>query len=178
MNTFGQTTPANPYQVQPTIMNGTQAPIVTPSTSQVMDNLTDDPALNSVPVQQQSAPQSQGSGKGVTISGPAMAESLISGMNMFSSIFNGTEARKQEELRKKRMNADAIFAVDTGDDRGSYDTNSGAFRPDDMVPVQFKGRNFGSYGSRTQYKEGGEYMLSDEEIEEIKRQGGNVEFLD
>lgn len=149
MNPFGQdNTPTNPYQQQNTIMTGVQAPTVTPSASDTMDRLTY-PQTNTQPNQ-------QSTGNGFTFSGPAIAESVIAGMNSITGMLDAGERKKREEELKKKMNADSIFTPVTGsNNRGSYDVNSGAFRPDQMVPVQFKGNSFGQNGSNFYQKGGG-----------------------
>ena len=69
--------------------------------------------------------------------------------------------------------------------RGTWTTNRGDFRPDQHTPVQFQGWNQGMIGSpMTQYRQGGEYQtggeyyLSNDEIQQIMAMGGQVEFLD
>jgi hypothetical protein len=66
--------------------------------------------------------------------------------------------------------------------KGDYDPNTGMFRPNAMVPVQFPGGTYGAYGGSFQdggmFEEGEEYELSPEEIEELKAQGYDIEELD
>lgn len=105
----------------------------------------------------------------------------LAGMSMISSFGEQNERKALEEQMKQRMLGDAVFQPNGAGDasRGTWTTNSGAFRPDQMTPVQFQGWNQGMIGSpMTQYQQGGEYYLSDDEIDEIMRMGGNVEYLD
>jgi hypothetical protein len=66
--------------------------------------------------------------------------------------------------------------------RGDYDPNSGMFRPNDMVPIQFPGGMYGAYGGSFQnggmYEEGEELDLSQEEIDELRNLGYEIEELD
>jgi hypothetical protein len=67
-------------------------------------------------------------------------------------------------------NAPRIMSNDA--DRGSWTANAGFFRPDQQTPVQF-----GKYGGDMKYQDGGEYELTDQEIQAIISAGGEVEFL-
>jgi hypothetical protein len=104
----------------------------------------------------------------------------MAGMNAIASIPEAIDARKNEEKMKSRMFGDALFnPMQAGDvSRGDYETNRGTFRPDDHVPTQFTGQNFGQIGSPVQYEQGGEYDLTDAEIQQIMAMGGTVEYID
>jgi hypothetical protein len=95
--------------------------------------------------------------------------------------------KKQEEANKWRFSGDANFVArpQTSSSRGDYDVNSGMFRPDQYVPVQFRGNNMGNIGSpyyTAQYggqpNEDQEVYMSDEEIQQYLAAGGQLEFLD
>lgn len=116
-----------------------------------------------------------------------MADWGLAGMSMLSSFGEANERRDLEEQMKQRMFGDAVFnPYGAGDSsRGTWTTNRGDFRPDQHTPVQFQGWNQGMIGSpMTQYRQGGEYQtggeyyLSDDEIQQIMAMGGQVEFLD
>lgn len=111
----------------------------------------------------------------------------LAGMSMLSSIGETGERRAMEEQMKQRMVGDAVFnPYGAGDaSRGTWTVNRGDFRPDQHTPVQFQGWNQGMVGSpMTQgkyggsFQQGGEYYLSDDEIQQIMAMGGQVEFLD
>lgn len=183
-NPFNQTTPSNPYQVNNTTMNGTPAPTVTPSTTSVMDRLTPNATRVDADPNMQATQRNSGinysqfSGSNMPW-GQLAAQGIMTGMEGITHMLNMGEYKKQEDEYKKRLNADAIFTPVTGsNNRGTYEVNSGAFRPDQMVPQQFKGNSYGGRGSNWQYKEGGEYEMSDEEIEQIQKMGGTIDFLD
>lgn len=182
-NPFDQKTPTPPNQVSNTTMTGVQAPAVVPSTTQVMDNLTPNATRLDADV---AKPNQRNNGINYTQSntssvpyGQLAAEGIITGMEGITSLLNAGEYKKQEELRRKRMNADAVFTPVTGsNNRGTYDVNSGAFRPDQMVPQQFKGNTFGQFGSPSSYKLGGEHEMDDEEIKQLIKQGYKIDYLD
>ena len=82
--------------------------------------------------------------------GEAMANAMIAGTNMASSFLEaGQNAKNEQKLGELRL-ADNAFVSTPGNaqSRGDYDPNSGMFRPDDMVPVQFAG--YGAYGGSFQ----------------------------
>jgi hypothetical protein len=51
------------------------------------------------------------------------------------------------------------------------------FRQDQQVPIQYTGKNLQGNNGSVNYQEGGEYELTDEEIEAIRAAGGDVDFL-
>jgi hypothetical protein len=116
-----------------------------------------------------------------------MADWGLAGMSMFSSLGEARERRNLENQMKQRMIGDAVFnPYGAGDAfRGSWTVNRGNFRPHQHTPVQFQGWNQGMIGSPMtqyayggEYQTGGEYYLSDDEIQQIIAMGGQVEFLD
>jgi hypothetical protein len=105
----------------------------------------------------------------------------LAGMSLATSILEGKDRRKNKEQMEARMIGDAVFAPHGAGDasRGTWSVNHGNFRPNQHVPVQFQGFNQGFIGSpMVQYQDGGEYYLSDKEIDYIKRMGGTIEYLD
>ncbi len=104
----------------------------------------------------------------------------LAGLNTLSTFGESMDARRNQEIMEQRMNADALFQPITAGaaSRGTYDPNTGAFRPNQMTPVQFSGMNFGQIGSPMSFKQGGEYDLSKEEIQQILAMGGTIEYID
>lgn len=102
------------------------------------------------------------------------------GANMFAGMLEAKDARKNQEIMAQRMNADALFQpIGFGSaSRGDYEVNTGMFRPDQMVPTQFQGNNFGMVGSPMYKNGGGVYMLNDEQIAQVMKMGGTIEYLD
>jgi len=111
---------------------------------------------------------------------PYAGEFINAGLDLLSAGMTNREARQNEKMFRSKMSADQVFTPMQDMSRGDYTANEGYFRPDQQVPVQFSGYNFESpyarYGGS--YQKGGEYYLSDEEIQEIINMGGEVEFLD
>jgi hypothetical protein len=101
----------------------------------------------------------------------------IAGMNAISSMFEQGQARKNEAKYKSMQGADNQFYAQPAGNRGDYD-QFGNIRPNQKVPVQFAGQNFGQMGSPYQFQEGGEYYMSDDEINAIMQDGGEIDFLD
>jgi hypothetical protein len=116
----------------------------------------------------------QGLGKAFAQYAPAVANQIASG-------FEARDYQKAQEDLAKSQTADRMFLGSTGN-RGDYDPNSGMFRPNQMVPVQYPGGMYGAYGGSFQYggmyEEGEELDLSPEEIEELRNQGYEIEELD
>jgi hypothetical protein len=113
--------------------------------------------------------------------GQELADWGLAGMSMLSSLGEARDRRAIEEGMKQRMMGDAVFQpVGAGDtSRGSYTVNRGDFRPDQTTPVQFQGWNQGMIGSgQTQYQQGGEYTMSDEEVAQFLAMGGQIEYID
>lgn len=72
-----------------------------------------------------------------------------------------------------QMTADALYGSTNISDRGTYETNSGLFRPDEMG---FKGVvQYG--GDLSSYKEGGETFMSEDQIRKFLEEGGELEFI-
>lgn len=125
--------------------------------------------------------------KGMAGTGQDWADWGLAGMSMLSSLGEGNERKALEEQMKQRMLGDAVFEpMGAGDaSRGTWTVNRGDFRPDQQTPVQYQGWNQGMIGSPMvqgryggQYQEGGEYYMTDAEIEQFMAMGGSIEYLD
>lgn len=77
------------------------------------------------------------------------ANQILNTMDFVSSRLEARQNKKQEKANKWRFSGDANFVAkpQTSSSRGDYDVNSGMFRPDQYVPVQFRGNNMGNVGS-------------------------------
>jgi len=111
----------------------------------------------------------------------------IAGMNAFTSLLGQRDILAREQQLKNRTHADMVFSSTPQNmrSRGDYDTNSGMFRPDQDVPTQFMGnpgmRKMGGepcYNCGGSFEDGGEMYLSDDEIANIRANGGEVTYLD
>jgi len=103
------------------------------------------------------------------------------GMDTAYAALNFFAAPKKEEGNARdRFSAANVYTQNNDLDRGDWTANEGYFRPDQDVPVQNTGYNFESMYAKMggSYKKGGEYYLTDEEIDAIISMGGQVEFLD
>lgn len=109
--------------------------------------------------------------------GEAAANWGLAGMSALASAFEQKDARKNLEKWKSMQGADNQFYSMPGGNRGDYD-QFGNFRPNQKVPVQFAGQNFGQIGSPYTFQEGGEYYMTDDQINSIIESGGEIEFLD
>jgi hypothetical protein len=84
-------------------------------------------------------------------SGEGMANVKIAKNNLLSSFVDSArnDAKNQQKLSELRLADNAFVSTPANaQSRGDYDPNSGMFRPDDMVPVQFAG--YGAYGGSFQ----------------------------
>ncbi len=109
---------------------------------------------------------------GNQIAGEDAANWGIAGLNLATNIFSQDERRNAEKNLKKQFKAENIFSSRHDEDRGDYTTNYGYFRPDQQsVGNMVTGKNGG------QYQEGGEYDLSDEEIQKLRKGGYTIEFI-
>jgi hypothetical protein len=116
--------------------------------------------------------------------GQAIGQYAVPAINQIASSFEQRDYRKAEENLKNSMLADNTFMTSpmNAKSRGDYDPNSGMFRPDQMVPVQFPGYaqwgGFNTFAMGGSYDEGDEVDLTPEEIEDLRQQGYEIEYLD
>ena len=114
----------------------------------------------------------------------------LAGMNMASSILEQNQDRSSEQLADSQIAGRAFLAKPANAmNQGDYNINSGDFRENQKVPVQFAGNTSPAYG--TSFAEYGGYMqeggepdeeyyeddLSDDEIAELRAQGYDVEYI-
>lgn len=111
---------------------------------------------------------------------PYEAPLMLAGLNLASGIVGNFQNRKRQKDLFGKMSADQVFTPTNDKDRGNDTVNEGYFKPPQQVPVENKGYNFQSQYAKMggSYKKGGEYYLTDEEIERLISMGGEVEFLD
>ena len=108
---------------------------------------------------------------------PFAAPAILAGMNMVAGALDNRQAmRNQEELRN-RLSFDQMSTVLPGS-QGDYAFNTGAFRPDQMVPVQFTGYNNPMSQLGGAFEKDSEYYLDDNTIQAILAAGGEIEYLD
>jgi hypothetical protein len=99
---------------------------------------------------------------------------INAGMEGVTNIANWSDRQKKEKWLRQQTSADNLFASQRGS-RGKYTPNGGIFDPYNMTPVE----QAGAAGFQSaQYGGSQELYMTDDEIEQIKRDGGEVEFLD
>ena len=121
--------------------------------------------------------------------GKVVANNALNGMQMMA---NSTDyfanQKKEDELKRKRMMAgntmEAAPVVNPTNAYGSmYTLNAGPGANQNVAQLGYT-FDFGTtmasakYGGMTQYKNGGVYQVSPEELQRIIDMGGEVEFLD
>lgn len=93
-----------------------------------------------------------------------------------SFIGNSRAAQRQNQYMQNNMNSDALFAANEHTNRGTYDTNSGLFRPDEMG---FTG--VAAYGGMFQdggyYDQSDEVYMTEDEINDFLANGGELEYI-
>lgn len=111
----------------------------------------------------------------------------LASMEAATSLINQGDIRKKELALRNRTHADMVFSSlpQNVGSRGDYDTNSGMFRPDQDVPIQYQGQQgFKKMGGQPcyncggQYQVGGEVEMTDEEVQQFLEAGGELEMLD
>lgn len=90
-----------------------------------------------------------------------------------------TEPNNEAELIR-RTDAMSTFTPDrtwrAGADAGMNAFNPVGVTPAISSPVQYTGGAYGQYGG--QFRQGGTYMLSDDDIRQVLAMGGSIEYLD
>jgi hypothetical protein len=108
------------------------------------------------------------------------APMMLAGLQGIAGFMDRRDQFKRRNEYRDKTGADQVYAKTWDNDKGDYEMNSGRFRPNREVPVQFSGYNNQSFTAKMggSYKKGGEYYLSEEEIQRIIDMGGEVEFLE
>ena len=83
--------------------------------------------------------------------------------------------KKSEAKMYDNLTADNLYASDPSRDSGDYDVNSGLYRPDEQG--QTWGSRSAKYGGSSNYNEGDEVEMTEEELQEFLANGGQVEYL-
>ncbi len=140
-------------------------------------------------------PKSKGTGFGM-INNPWAADELISDINSITAMKNQADMAKQDRLMKRDMNdVTKTHSVADKKKRGDWFSGPGLgygmFRPDDNIysgpnafakkgGTYFNGNSYQGGGESNEfsdYIEGDEMFLSDEQIQKILDAGGDIEFL-
>lgn len=110
--------------------------------------------------------------------GSKMASQILSGMGMLTdAIGSGQTETKHRKQMYNANNTDAFGTTQLQNPFGIHTVNDQMYKG--LVPnkgsIQDTGTTMADGG---EYEEGGEYMLTKEQIEEILRNGGDVEYID
>jgi len=97
------------------------------------------------------------------------AMTRIAGASRVNNFLDNLEARKIQAQQRQNLLSDNFIPMDTGNDRGDFDINTGIFRPDSYVPTQYK----------AQFEQGGQIGMVDEEtLKALIAAGADIELLD
>jgi len=104
--------------------------------------------------------------------------SLLIG-NAFKNTADEVTANKQEnQLLENLTAAETNFGVNNGYNQGDYDPNSGLPRPDKMGAMQSKyGGGVYAMGGNTEDEDEDTQYMTQEEIDEFRANGGELEYL-
>jgi hypothetical protein len=83
--------------------------------------------------------------------------------------------KDREAKMYDNLTADNLYAADPSRDSGDYDVNSGLYRPNEQG--QTWGSRSAKYGGDSNYAEGDEVEMTEEELAEFLANGGQVEYL-
>jgi hypothetical protein len=93
----------------------------------------------------------------------------VAAAGMLNRFIDSAQAPRIESQQRMNMLTDNFIPMRTGNNRGDYDINTGIFRPDDYVPVQFQ----------SQFMSGGQTSMVDEEtLKALIAAGADIELLD
>lgn len=92
-----------------------------------------------------------------------IATGVMAGMNVFNNAAEYQQNKNYQNKLRNNMSAENIFS-DIKGSRGDYDLNSGAFRPNQMTPAQ--------------YKKGGQYSVDENELSRLKSLGYQFDIID
>jgi hypothetical protein len=108
---------------------------------------------------------------------PFAAPAILAGMNAVAGALENRDAKAQQRELMNRLSFDQVSTELRGSD-GDYAFNTGDFRPDAKVPVQFTGYNnpMSQFGGA--FEKDQEYYLDDNTIQAILNAGGEIEYLD
>lgn len=111
---------------------------------------------------------------------PALGDATIAAGNMFESIADSVRTnRQQNQLLENTTAAETNYGINNQRDKGTYDPNSGLFRPNEMGfngVVKYGGGIYANGGNTMEEDEDVQYMTQ-EEIDDFIANGGELEYL-
>jgi len=127
------------------------------------------PTMNLAPVFKPEETEAMGDSEESGMSKMDWAMTRIAGASMVNDVFDNLAARKRQAQQRQNLLSDNFIPMDTGNDRGDFDINTGIFRPDSYVPTQYK----------AQFEQGGQIGMVDEEtLKALIAAGADIELLD
>lgn len=156
--------PSSPYLALPTMEfsgdSATQSSQTFPTTTTVPEHPLAD-TLNNIEMKDYAQDPADRINKSVKVkaknnyNGEELANWLLAGSSGVSSMLEGRDRQVAEERMEMLQAGDNQFFATQGN-RGDYDVNSGMFRVDQDVPVQFSGAGLrGNNGQAAYMQEGG-----------------------
>lgn len=115
--------------------------------------------------------------------GMLAANNALAGFGMLNSVLGEEDRQKEyEQMMRRTGNSDARYkSYNPTNPFGNYTLNAGPASNFGLVantPVQDFGTRMSGAKYGGQFKEGGEYYVSDKELKMILAMGGEIEFLD
>jgi hypothetical protein len=117
--------------------------------------------------------------------GQVVANNALAGLGMLNDVlFEERYAREYEEMLRRTGNTDNRYnASNPVNPFGNYTLNAGPASNFGLLantPIQDFGTSMAGarYGGATHFNEGGEYIVTDEELQAILAAGGEIEYLD
>jgi hypothetical protein len=111
---------------------------------------------------------------------PALGDATIVAGNMFENLADSVRTnRQQQQMLENTTAAETNYGINNQRDKGTYDPNSGLFRPDQMGfngVVKYGGGVYATGGSTEDEDEDVQYMTQ-EEIDDFIANGGELEYL-
>jgi len=98
-------------------------------------------------------------------------ETALAGAKGLTRFLNTRDERKREKELAQSLTSDSVYGSRSARDKGTYDPNSGLFRPNEM------GANVVSKYGGTPFKEGGTTYMSAAQVKKFLEEGGELEFV-
>jgi len=172
-----------PYNTLPSIdfagASSTQSSqnLPTSSTAPIHPNIGD---INNIEMKDYGQNPADRVNKDVTINrnspqfnGEETANWLMAGMEFGTALGNNRDNRAAKQRMKMLQSGDNQYFATQGN-RGDYDVNSGLFRQNQQVPIQYTGKNLQGNNGSVNYQEGGAKKplmnLTNDEVIELAKQ--------
>ena len=105
----------------------------------------------------------------------AAIATVNAGVRGAAGLIDRIKNKKNEAKMYENLTADNLYASDPSRDRGDYDVNTGLYRPNEQGAVHTSRSK--QYGGDTNYAEGDVVDMTEEELAQFLKSGGQVEYL-